>query len=337
MENPVKRRGLLQVAEVAGVSLSTVDRVLNERGSVSDTKRRKVLAVARALGVRPGLPPPLSGPLHIDVLLADSDTDHFKRMDAAFSRLVQRLHPRLVLRQQRWPMAKPAALLDALRKPGARRQGLIVYAPDIESIREALEAVVRSGTPTVLLTSNLEVKGASFVGIDNYAAGRTAGRLMSRWLDTREGAVLLVVNSLQYNAHRLRAKGFTDVMARHAPKVRIIGPVECLDDPDLTEAAVTAALAAEPVVGLYDTGCGTTGICRVLKHTGHTPVWIGHEASEQHAELLREGLLSLVLDQDPEGQARASIDYLLYVHGVLPTPPLTQLALKIVVDENLPA
>jgi len=40
-----------EIASAAGVSLSTVDRVLNERGSVSEKARRLVVDAARRLGV----------------------------------------------------------------------------------------------------------------------------------------------------------------------------------------------------------------------------------------------------------------------------------------------
>jgi len=115
MSSTVKRHGLLKVAELAGVSLSTVDRVLNDRGKVSDVKRRKVLTVARALGIRPGLPAPFTGPMIVDVLLSDSATDHFKRLVAAFERQAQRLSAHLTLRHQRWAEGAPQQLLDALR------------------------------------------------------------------------------------------------------------------------------------------------------------------------------------------------------------------------------
>jgi LacI family transcriptional regulator len=47
-------------------------------------------------------------------------------------------------------------------------------------------------------------------------------------------------------------------------------------------------------------------------------------------------MMSLVLAQDPEGQVQASIDYLLYQRGISILPPLLPLAMKIVIDENLP-
>jgi LacI family transcriptional regulator len=332
----IKRHGLLKVAELAGVSLSTVDRVLNGRGRVSDVKRRKVLTVARALGIRPGLPAPYTGPMIVDVLLSDSATDHFKRLQAAFERQAQRLGAHLTLRHQRWAESAPQQLLDALRKPRSRRHGMIVIAPDTPAVHEALNAIVQSGTPTVLLTSNLtDVQGAVYVGIDNYAAGRSAGRLMSQWIGQRRDAVLLVVNSLAFFAHQERAKGFIDVMVQYAPGTRIIGPIECFDDDELTHTAVAQCLASQTLAGLYDTGSGSLGIQAALTQAGATPVWIGHEASALHANLLREGVMSLVLDQDPEGQVQASIDYLLHQQGIIDTPPQLPLAMKIVIDENL--
>lgn len=158
---------------------------------------------------------------------------------------------------------------------------------------------------------------------------------MSQWVGQRPGAVLLVVNSLAYFAHQERAKGFIDVMAQHAPGTAIIGPVECFDNDTLTEAAVTQALGDQPLAGIYDTGSGSAGIHAALIQTGAKPVWIGHEASTLHAGLLRQGVMSLVLDQDPEGQVQASIDYLLHQQGVIDTPPLLPLTMKIVIDENL--
>ncbi len=63
-----RRQGMADVAQLAGVSLSTVDRVLNERGSVSDSKRRKVLQAAQVLGLKRLLPSALHGLLRFALI-----------------------------------------------------------------------------------------------------------------------------------------------------------------------------------------------------------------------------------------------------------------------------
>lgn len=329
---------MAHVADLAGVSLSTVDRVLNERGSVSDLKRRKVLNAARVLGLKRLLPSPVHGLLRIDLIMVDSATDHFRRLASAFSRQAQLLRSRLVLQRQTWHEGSPEQLLDLIRQPRTPRHGLIVVAYDTPAIRAALQDQISQGVPVVLLTSDLSgLNGATYVGIDNRIAGRTAGRLLSQWVGRTAGRVLLVTNSLLYCAHQQRVGGFLEVLRERAPHLKIDGPVECYDDDAQTAGAVRDALKRSgELVAVYNTGCGSMGIRRALLEKDSRPVWLTHEASQQHAQLLREGLLSLVLDQDPESQAEAAIQHLLYANGDLDAPVTISPQLRIVIDETLP-
>lgn len=338
MDSDKRKKGLLSVADLAGVSLSTVDRVLNERGSVSDFKRRKVLHAARALGINRLLPSPVHGLLRFDLLMVDSETDHYRRLTAAFSRQAQMLRSRLVLQCQTWHEHSPQQLLDFIGNPRTARQGLIVVAHDTPQIRAALQAQMDQDVPVVLLTSSLsDLEGARFIGIDNRVAGRSAGRLLSQATGNGSGRVLLITNSLLYHAHQQRVAGFLDVLRERAPHLVVSDPVQCHDDDARTARAVHAAVAeGDDLIAVYNSGAGSLGIRNALHEHGIRPVWITHEASQQHAELLREGLLSLVLDQDPEGQANAAIQHLLYVNGDLDAPADINPQLRIVIDEILP-
>lgn len=333
-----RKKGLVEVAERAGVSLSTVDRVLNERGSVSDLKRRKVLDAAKALGLRRLLPSPVHGLLRFDLCMVDSPTDHFRRLATAFTHQARLLKSRLVVHQHIWNERKPEQLVDLINHPRTPRQGLIVVAHDTQAVRMALQAQISQGVPVILVTTNLSgLEGATYIGIDNRVAGRSAGRLLSQWLQPSAGRVLLLTNSLLYHAHQQRVAGFLEVLAGRNPGLVVSGPVECHDDDKQTARAVHAAMAdGGGLAAVYNTGSGSLGIRRALLERGINPVWISHEANQQHAELLREGLLSLVLDQDPEGQANAAIQHLLYANGDLDAPGQTAPQLRIVIDETLP-
>lgn len=338
MDSDRQKKGLLEVAALAAVSLSTVDRVLNERGSVSDAKRRRVLAAAKALGLRRLLPSPVHGLLRFDLLIVDSHTDHYRRLTQAFQNQAGLLRSRLVLQHQTWNDQSPAQLLEFINKPRTSRQGLIVVAHDSPAIRAALKAQIANGVPVVLLTSALSgLAGAAYIGIDNRVAGRSAGRLLSQWQGQALGRVLLLTNSLLYHAHQQRTEGFLQVLRERAPGMTVHGPVECHDDDDLTARAVHDVMAQGPLLtAIYNTGAGSAGIRRALLSHGIKPTWITHEASEQHADLLREGLMSLVIDQDPEGQAEAAIQHLLYVNGDIDTALLVTPQLRLVIDETLP-
>ncbi|EIK96167.1 LacI family transcriptional regulator [Pseudomonas sp. M47T1] len=338
MDSINQKTRLNHVAELAGVSLSTVDRVLNERGSVSDGKRRKVLNAARALGIKRLLPSPVHGLLRFDLLMVDSTTDHYRRVAAAFARQANLLRSRLVLQRQTWHEGNPGQLVDFINHPTTMRQGLIVVAHDQPAVRAALQAQVDQDVPVVLLTSGLsQLRGATYIGIDNRVAGRSAGRLLSQWALPTQGRVLLITNSLLYHAHQERVAGFLQVLRERAPSLEVIGPIACHDDDKQTAQALRNAVAGgQPLAAVYNTGSGSGGIRTALLEQAQRPVWITHEASQQHAEFLREGLLSLVIDQDPEGQAEAAIQHLLYANGDLEAPIQAAPQLRIVIDETLP-
>src|SRR5271169_1065689 len=50
-----KRSGIPQIAELAGVSIGTVDRALHGRPGINDETRQRVLDIARKIGYRPNL------------------------------------------------------------------------------------------------------------------------------------------------------------------------------------------------------------------------------------------------------------------------------------------
>ncbi|WAH56483.1 LacI family DNA-binding transcriptional regulator [Pseudomonas silvicola] len=338
MDSINRKKRLVHVAELAGVSLSTVDRVLNERGSVSDAKRRKVLNAARALDLRRVLPSPVHGLLRFDLLMVDSTTDHYRRVAKGFAQQANLYRSRMVLQRHIWREGNPGELVDLINNPTTARQGLIVVAQDQPAVRAALKAQIDQGVPVVLLTSSLsELSGATYIGIDNRMAGRSAGRLLSQWAIPTRGRVLLITNSLLYHAHQERVEGFLQVLRERAPGLQVIGPVGCHDDDHKTAQAVHDAVAdGHPLAAVYNTGSGSAGIRQALLAQNLRPVWLTHEASEQHAQFLREGLLSLVIDQDPEGQAEAAIQHLLVANGDLEAPARATPQLRIVIEETLP-
>lgn len=333
----VTRTALSDIAHAAGVSLATVDRVMNERGSVSDKTRRKVLEVARTLGTHRVLPSPNHGVLRFDVVLGKHPTDHFSRVERAMVGYAQLVGPRIAVHRYTCDEDDEAAFIQLLQRPAHRRHGVIVVARDTPVVRAALQELIAKGTPVVLLTTNVdELSGHTYVGIDHVAAGRTAAHMLGQ-LVKGDGDVLLVTNSERYLAHRQRLDGFRAVMAERFPGLRLVGPGECFDRPDRTEAWTRHSITLSPrVVGLYNSGAGSAGIRHALVATGIRPVWITHEATEEHTAYMREGLLSLVIDQDAEAQALACLQHLLHANGDFAGSPPSQPRFQLLTLENLP-
>jgi LacI family transcriptional regulator len=69
MDSAALKPLLRRVAETAGVSSATVDRVLNERGNVSPKTAQKVINAARQIGLKRILPGSYHKGVRIEVLL----------------------------------------------------------------------------------------------------------------------------------------------------------------------------------------------------------------------------------------------------------------------------
>lgn len=324
MVNPSRRKKtarFTEIAALAGVSVATVDRVLNERDTASVKTREKVVQAARQLGVPRVLPETRHGLIHIDIVLPDNPSPFFRRLNLAMQRGVAMLDKRLVVHRVTTPEEDEAALVRAIGPRRYRRQALIVSAPDTPAVRQALQAArARGEHVTMVVTRVDEVPQADYVGIDNHAAGRTAGYLLGR-LCHREGRVLLLSSRRDYLGHIERSRGCREVLAGQFPHLLCdLDPTETHDDADRCYWAVSQALqGAGSVVGLYNTGAGSPGVMAALQRFAKDKVcWVTHEISDDHRQYMQQGVLDVVIDQDPDTQAIRALQHVLAALGMAP-------------------
>ena len=341
----------IEIAQAANVSTATVNRVLNERGSVAAETRARVVAAAKQLSVPRLLPDVRHGLTRLDVILARSPTPYFRRIELALQLSMQMLDRRIVVHRHLLAEDDDAAITRAIQRPPQRRDGLIIAARDTPPLREALRSVIAQGVPVVTLMSDIgEIARLHYAGIDNLHAGRTAGHFIGKFVGNlvgrpapREGRVLVLSNSLRYRAHVDRTEGCRAAIAERFTGLKCADVVECFDDPDRGFHAVDSALRArggKDIVGLYHSGAGSAGIAAaLLRHQReHDLVWVGHELSDEHREQLALGHMDLVIDQDPDGQVLSAMQHLLHACGYLdPAPAGGPNEFRLFCAENLPA
>lgn len=327
MTNPASPRRkrtarFVEIAEAAGVSPATVDRVLNERGSVSAAMRARVVAAARQLGVPRVLPETHHGLVHIDVLLPQNSAPFFQRLTLGLERSMQMLDRRIVLHRQFLPEADDDVITRAILRPDYKRAGLIVTTHDTAAVREALRTVIAQGEAVVTMVTDIEeVDRVHYAGIDNRLAGRTAGYFVGR-LATRPGRVLLLCSRKDYHAHVERISGCREQLAGAFPHLVCDDAVEMFDDVDQCHRAVLKALKRGDVTGIYNSGYASAGIEAALRKLGLVGkiVWAGHEMLDLHRQYIEQGIMDIAIDQDPDGQVISALQHALNACGVLETP-----------------
>jgi LacI family transcriptional regulator len=317
-----RRHGLEAVAARAGVGLATVDRVLNERGSVSPQTARKVIEAARDLGLRRILPTPYTRQVRIEVLLARSDTPFLNRLTQAMEQVAATLDRSIVILRSTVDMTDPASV--APRIAACRADGIIVYCEEHPANVAAIAASTAAGRPVICIVTDVpDAPRLAYVGIDHAKAGRTAGFFIAR-LAARQGPALILATSTGFRAHKQRIDGFRDALALHQPGIRVADILPTADDAERAYHQLTQALRRMPeVVAVYNTGGANPAVASAIRDSADPAaiLFVGHELTETSAALLRDGIMTVTIDQAPELQARRAIDLMLSHLGV--TPPQT--------------
>ena len=258
------------IARAAGVSLATVDRVLNERPGVREkTVERVQDAVSRLGYVRDTHAANLARnrTYRFVFLMPDGKGQFLRDLRAAISETAKGpLGHRAEVRQIMVPARDQSGLVRALgRLDETNLDGLAIMVTETPIVRDAIARFKAAGVAVVSLVSDQPNSARDhFVGIDNIAAGRTAGMLLGRFIGQRSGKVLVVATSMQSRDMAERRLGFDQVMRSEFPNLEVLPSIEGHDDAALTERLTRDALArSETVLGLYSVGASIRAIGKV--------------------------------------------------------------------------
>lgn len=298
---------ITQIAEAAGVSTATVDRVLNGRPGVNPDTVQKVRTAMQSMGA--GVPtrgrPRTSQNYRFGFVLPAERLGFADRVDRVIAQAAGDFrHQHITELTQRLPADNPAEFAEALAQM-SDFDSLAVMAPDVPAVKLAINDLVRAGVHVVTLFS--DVPGsmrAAFAGADNRAAGRTAALLLGRSLGPDPGAraVGLFATESRFAAEVDRQIGFAHALRERHPEVVLRSVMDLPVDEDEAFEHVRGVVAEleTPLAAAYVAGPGTAGVLRALKAAGYgSGLTVAvHELLEAHRSMLVSGQVTYVLHQD---------------------------------------
>jgi len=336
---------LKDIAQRAGVSLATVDRVLHNRPGVRPDTARRVREAIEQNAFQP------------HVAAAELARGRVRRF--AF---VMPFGPNLFMQQilsylgemSTWLSARrlavqtvttdvfdPTVLASTLESLAGDVDGVAVVALDHPSVRAAVDDLVSGGAKVVTLVSDVpSSRRHHYVGIDNIAAGRTAGALVGRLAGATRGKVAIVAGSLALRDHAERIFGFNQVMASEFLHLDVLPVVEGRDEDERSEHLTMRLLSDHPdMVGLYNVGAGTPGVAKALIDSGRGKqvIFVGHDVTVLTRKLLLNGVMDAAISQNPGHEARAAVRVLLALaRGEPILSEQEKIRIDIVMRDNLP-
>ncbi len=282
----MKRPTITDVAHTAGVSVATVDRVLNGRLPVREETSRKVYAAAERLNfhatniIRQRMLADL--PVYSFGIILRKERQEFYQSFATelqtAAAAVKDRHIQLTIQYLR--TGEPTELSEMMLGLPGKVSAIAVTGPDHHDVTAAVSALKSKGIPTfALLTDLAQGVREAYLGTNNMKVGRSAAWMISK-LSSTPGKVLLFLGGHRFHGHSLRETGFRAYMREFAPDFQVLDALINLETRQLTYEMMMDTLSRHPdLIGVYCIGGGMEGVIEALNK---------NERSDQIACLVNE-------------------------------------------------
>jgi LacI family transcriptional regulator len=304
------------LAKAAGVSLATVDRVLNERPNVSRKSAGKVSEAIEKLGFVRNLAAvnlarnrtyrfrfvlPDTGDLYLKELLRQvEETNRSLASDLVALDVAQ------IGVDDPHHVANYLAGLDA-----SSVDGVAIMAPESPQVRDAMARLRERGIKLVQFLSGQEkLPDVDFVGVDNFAAGATAGRIVGRFHPNQNGKVLVIAETMQAQDSIERRIGFDRIINEKFGHLNCLPSLETHSDParakriiersfqyhrDILAVYVLSSEARVPVTAVSE--------CADL----HKLTVVVHERTPFTEDAVRSERIDAIIGQNPGHAVRSAV------------------------------
>lgn len=267
-----KRMTITDVAREAGVSVATVDRVLNARERVRDDTAQRVYEAARRIGYHAA---PLIGQrvqaemprLRFGFVMHKERQAFYQALRAEMERAVAaapgiRGQAVFEFSTSQSP-AEFAGLMEGLAGRADAVGATAVTHPDVT---DAVTRLNGTGVPCfALLNDFAQGVRQNYVGLNNIKVGRIAAHIIAQTA-RRPGKIAVFVGGYRWHGHELRETGFRSYFREYAPQFTILDTLVNLETRQLTYEATLDLLGRHPDLrGIYCAGGGMEGAIAAIK------------------------------------------------------------------------
>jgi len=333
------------VADHANVSVATVDRVLHMREGVSEKTRGQVIDAIHELGfgqLPAGLMHRTRANLKFLFLLPKLETGFVAAIEKS---ILDTRSPasdiKISIEIRRVALTTGSEIIAELQNLRASEfDGIGLFAFDAPGVCAAIDQVRNNGISVVTLVSDVPSSTRNgYIGVDNIAAGRTAGRLVGKFLRGESGEVGIVTGNMNIRDHMERLLGFRQIIDADYPDLKLLAPQEGESVAETNRAIVARLLSEYPnLSGIYSIGGGNSGVIETLKKitTRRRPVTVLHERTKSSREALNDNVIDAIVSQNTDQIARGSIATLVSSSlGEKVDQSLTKVSIDIYLAENL--
>ena len=320
----MKRAGVHTIAQLAKVSIGTVDRALHNRPGISKATRERVLRIAKKLAYAPHPAARIlsvgTASLRIGVCIPKEIHFFYDQMRAGIFDEARRVHGfgvEVMYRPVRNLGEGEREQLAGLLSDGVR--GLIVTPGNPKRVTPQIDRAEKRDVRVVCITTDAPAsRRSSVVCVDPELNGRLAAELMAKFVPSGS-EVAVITGMLATEEHRLKAEGFCAGFKKDCAGGEVAGVLEAHESEQESYRKTCALLEQHPRLrGIYVSTVNCLPVCRALREQKHAAAvqLITTDLFPEMVPYLKQGTIRASIYQDPyqQGQnaVRLLVDHLLY-------------------------
>lgn len=334
-----------EIAALAGVSRGTVDRVLNNRGSVNPATAEKIREIAKALDYRPNMAGLVLAAqkkkLKLGIILFSTENPFFVDVEAGVNEKAEELagyNCSVVTKYISYGAAEELQAIEELLEEEVNGIALPPYNDDC--IREKINQLFDMGIPVVTFNTDIEnSKRIAYVGSNYIKSGETAAGLM-RLMGDKMLKIGIITGSPDMLCHTERISGFVNALKKYKSDIEIIDVIENHDDEFESYEKTTSLLKQHPEINaLFFVAGGVYGGCRSISVLGleKKMTVIAFDKVPTTKELVKKGIIKATICQQPkvQGSKPLAILFAYLTTGDKPEKEHFHVAVDIRIRENI--
>src|SRR5271157_985019 len=339
-----ERSGIHLLAELANVSIGTVDRALHGRNGIKESTRQRILQIAQQIGYTPNLAAralsAAKAGVRIGVCIPREIHFFYDQLWSGVldeARRLAQLGIQFEYRPVRALGEEDIKAFKELLKTGVN--GIVVTAGNPKGLSPLINEAEERGVRVVCVSTDApESHRSSIVCVDPWLNGCLAGELMGKSVPPKS-KVAVVAGMLTALDHRKKTDGFSDAFPRHCPGGEIVGIVEGHEDEDESFQKTFKLLGRVPTLaGLYVNTVNCLPVCRALGArglAGKTKL-ITTDLFVEMSPYFEKGTITASIYQQPYSQGQMAVRLMAdNLTGRVPFPPTVHLSPGVVMSSNL--
>ncbi|MGC8469196.1 MAG: LacI family DNA-binding transcriptional regulator [Acetobacteraceae bacterium] len=321
-EVAMNRPTAASLAKAAGVSLSTVNRLLHGSGAVRQETVERIMEAAQTIGFyglgalrerrRANLPR-----RHFAFLMQQSHRPLYRLYAQAILAAVGRRADAVIAPEVQFADdLAPEAVAAKLLALGETADAVAVVTADHPLVSQAIDELRGRGVPVVAYISDLSAASrAGFVGTDNWKAGRTAAWLL-RQTARQPGKIFPFIGSHRYQCQDISDASFRSYMREHAPEIQVGETVLTHEEPERAYEIVCRLFKEEPdLIGICVNGGGISGVVQAMRELppARQIRIVCRDIGPEGRKGLSEGLITAALRHPTDRLPEELIDVMLHL------------------------